>query len=400
MFEALSQCEEAVGLLDATDPSALSAGQMRAELLGLQHLIDRLTARQARVMQEADRSRFWVGTGAKDMADWMSRATKTSYAEAVGKVRLAEAMTMSPALADAVAAGDVSVAAATAVAPTIIHAAAGSDVEALVDKVCASTPQEAKRAAEAWKEANRELSPEDFEGVCRAKRRFSYGQPADGMISGTWSLPTLDARTVLNALAHLGGKPSEHDGRTGEQRLADGLLLLADAYAKGTVTGGHERPTILVSITAEAFAGLTDEPGLTANGDTVPADVVRHLSESAFIQRIVHSKNQVIELGAKERWVSVAQFEALFARDGGCRWPGCTIPARWCDADHLIPASEGGPTDLHNLVLWCRHHHREKHRSWVQVIGDAHDLALDVGGEVFACPPRGVATASRRPLGR
>ncbi|MDZ7731988.1 MAG: HNH endonuclease signature motif containing protein [Acidimicrobiia bacterium] len=37
------------------------------------------------------------------------------------------------------------------------------------------------------------------------------------------------------------------------------------------------------------------------------------------------------------------------------------MPARWCDAHHILPWEAGGPTSLENLVLVCRHHHRLVH---------------------------------------
>ena len=49
------------------------------------------------------------------------------------------------------------------------------------------------------------------------------------------------------------------------------------------------------------------------------------------------------------------------ARDGGCRFPGCTSPARFCDLDHVRPWPTG-PTAAWNLFCLCRRHHRIKQR--------------------------------------
>ena len=51
---------------------------------------------------------------------------------------------------------------------------------------------------------------------------------------------------------------------------------------------------------------------------------------------------------------------ALIARDGGCRFPGCTSH-RHCDGHHIKHWQHGGETSLDNLVLLCRHHHRLVH---------------------------------------
>ena len=55
-------------------------------------------------------------------------------------------------------------------------------------------------------------------------------------------------------------------------------------------------------------------------------------------------------------------------RDGTCRHPGCTVPADYCDLDHLIPfdhsdPATGGHTEECNLGCFCRRHHRFKHSS-------------------------------------
>ena len=45
--------------------------------------------------------------------------------------------------------------------------------------------------------------------------------------------------------------------------------------------------------------------------------------------------------------------KALTARDQGCAFPNCTIPASWCEAHHITYWSQGGPTSTDNGVLLC-----------------------------------------------
>jgi len=54
------------------------------------------------------------------------------------------------------------------------------------------------------------------------------------------------------------------------------------------------------------------------------------------------------------------------ARDGTCRFPGCTIRAARCDIDHVIEHPRG-PTEEPNLMSLCRHHHRLKQQERWQV---------------------------------
>jgi len=52
---------------------------------------------------------------------------------------------------------------------------------------------------------------------------------------------------------------------------------------------------------------------------------------------------------------------ALVLRDGGCQFPGCDRPAKWCQGHHIRPWADGGPTTLNNVVLVCTFHHRLLH---------------------------------------
>jgi HNH endonuclease len=66
-------------------------------------------------------------------------------------------------------------------------------------------------------------------------------------------------------------------------------------------------------------------------------------------------------VGRTTRVVQPAQRVALAVRDGGCVFPGCARPLAWCEAHHLRHWLHGGPTDLANLALVCRAHHRAVH---------------------------------------
>jgi hypothetical protein len=59
------------------------------------------------------------------------------------------------------------------------------------------------------------------------------------------------------------------------------------------------------------------------------------------------------------RNISDALWRALVAHDKHCTEPGCTVPPGYCDAHHIWYWSRGGPTNLANLKLGCRQHHRQ-----------------------------------------
>lgn len=65
------------------------------------------------------------------------------------------------------------------------------------------------------------------------------------------------------------------------------------------------------------------------------------------------------------------RLEALVeGRDGGCRYPGCTVPAQFCDNDHIRNHADGGRTEATNLVKLCRHHHNLKTSGHIRYVLD------------------------------
>jgi hypothetical protein len=87
-----------------------------------------------------------------------------------------------------------------------------------------------------------------------------------------------------------------------------------------------------------------------------------------------------LDVGRATRVVSPTQRSALAVRDGGCVFPGCSRPLAWCEAHHVRHWLDGGPTDLDNLALVCRAHHRAIHEGGWR-------LARGPDGRFTATPP-------------
>jgi hypothetical protein len=77
--------------------------------------------------------------------------------------------------------------------------------------------------------------------------------------------------------------------------------------------------------------------------------------------------SQPLDVGRASRVVTPTQRTALAVRDGGCVFPDCTRPLAWCEGHHLLHWLDGGPTDLANLALLCRAHHRAVHEGGWQL---------------------------------
>jgi len=83
---------------------------------------------------------------------------------------------------------------------------------------------------------------------------------------------------------------------------------------------------------------------------------------------LLSQESLVMDVGRAKPIVSSPLRRALKVRDGHCRWPGCERTASKCDGHHLVHWINGGPTELDNLVLLCRRHHRMVHESGWQLI--------------------------------
>jgi hypothetical protein len=78
---------------------------------------------------------------------------------------------------------------------------------------------------------------------------------------------------------------------------------------------------------------------------------------------LVDSLGLPVDIKRASRVPTPAQRRALAIRDGGCTFPGCEARIAWADAHHVRHwTRDTGPSDLDNLALLCRRHHRLAHR--------------------------------------
>jgi hypothetical protein len=158
-------------------------------------------------------------------------------------------------------------------------------------------------------------------------------------------------------------------------RMADALVDLivapgpnvasgASATSDGIPTDGVAVATqINVTIPIDSLAGVTDTPGQLSGYGILPADLVRRLAAGdTRWRRILTDRvtGAVLDVGTWSYRPPAELARHVRTRDVTCRFPGCTVPARECDLDHLIPFPEG-PTSSENLHSLCRRHHRLKH---------------------------------------
>ncbi len=149
------------------------------------------------------------------------------------------------------------------------------------------------------------------------------------------------------------------------QRMADGLVELAATSGDDNETP----PQITVNVDLQAL--VTETSGVTeiGLGSVIPNDTARRLACDSIVECAVYRNNRVVGVGRRTRRVPGWLRRLLQARDGGCRFPGCGR-ASWVHAHHILHWSQGGPTDLDNLILLCGWHHRFLHEHRWKITND------------------------------
>jgi hypothetical protein len=93
-----------------------------------------------------------------------------------------------------------------------------------------------------------------------------------------------------------------------------------------------------------------------------------------------------LDTGEAEPTIPAHLRRAVLARHQHCTYPGCRVPAAFCQIHHYIPRARGGPTTLGNLGPVCPFHHQTVVHRW------GWTLTLHPDGEVTATSPDGTRT--------
>lgn len=125
-------------------------------------------------------------------------------------------------------------------------------------------------------------------------------------------------------------------------------------------TGGR-RPQISVIVRLEDLEKRARSGMLDFGGQTSPATLRMLACDAAIIPIVMNGKGQPLDVGRATRTIPDGLRRAVTARDRGCAHPGCDRPPSWCEIHHIIEWEQFGETELENLVMLCRQHHRLIH---------------------------------------
>ncbi len=210
----------------------------------------------------------------------------------------------------------------------------------------------------------------------------SYGDEDSGVTSVWGKLLTSDAAVLNKRVSQMAAGVCNDDPRSLGERRADALGALANgnqhlACACGSsrcpVAAGQppSKSSVVVHIMTDQFAldaakkqlkperasggvdqGTSIIPGYGILPTPMLAELLRNGAKLAPLLLPCEEPERGYRPTARTR-------EFVRARDMTCRFPGCHVPAEFCDIDHVIPWPIG-PTHPSNLLCLCRKHHHLK----------------------------------------
>jgi hypothetical protein len=381
-------------------PSELPLELIERQIEELAAHINAGSARWIELIGEFDRREGWANTGCRSTAEWVAWRCALGSRSARDHVRVARALRELPLIGEAFAAGALSYSKVRA-----LTRVADPESEAdLLELARHATAAQLERMVRAAHRASRREADE----VHRASYLRWFWNDDDATLHLEAKLPAEEGAAFLRAIdaardslyaerrAELeeeaeealateqpqGGSAEPPAPRPPAPTNLECLSALAEvalARAPSGLNGlqGGERYELMVHVDAETLA--TDSPGPQLHGPGccsvdrgpgIAAETARRIACDASLVGVIERDGDPLHLGRRTRAVSPATRRALIARDGHCQFPGCER-YRFVDAHHIVHWARGGATDLENLVLLCRHHHRQVHEGGFSVRRDA-----------------------------
>jgi len=231
-----------------------------------------------------------------------------------------------------------------------------------------------------------------------AERLVSLSRPSTDELGALTYQLVLDPAGAAALEAAIGplsapvpGPDGERDSRSPQLRRGQALIeVCRRATSAGDRPPAGVKTTLMLTMSYDDLAarvGAATVVGSGQGGALIAPETVRRLAcDANVIPTVLGSRGEILDLGRSTRLATPGQLAALWLRDRGCSFPGCTTPAHWCDAHHLVHWADGGQSNLANLALLCGRHHSIAHRDhligYVNAPGGAFDGGAIDGGAI------------------
>ncbi len=321
--------------------------------------------------------------------EWIRHNCKTTSSLAYDCVNVGEQLHRLPKCAHAVASGEIGFAHLSVIARTAKALDGLAQEPAFVEDELLKRAKESS-AGRLWHYCMRLRHALDPEGVAQEQRiaveerRLQFSVWDDGSVLISGQLDPIGGAALRTALEPLAQPMGQGDDRCLERRQADAVVELATHSLDAGLVPQHasQRPHLQVTTSLETLQGLPGSPAADMEFSLpISSKTVQRLACDANVARVVFGPDSVVvDVGRAVRVVSGATRRALNARDQHCQWPGCERTVSWTAAHHLVHWTQGGKTDMSNLLLLCHRHHWMVHEGgW--------KLARSDDGRLLAIPP-------------
>jgi hypothetical protein len=371
MFSQVSALKEMIRAFDLP-----ASGEALVE--GFEAL-DLLMAQLLETLGELDAADGWRAEGATSATAWLRHKARRSGRDASWCARTARRLRDLPVTAEAYRDGALSTGQLQAIVANlndeITPMFAETEDEMVPLLVPLSVPDVAV-AMQTWAQCAKDSLQDDEPDLAEPPARtlfLSRTLDGRGELSGGLDPEGLAVTEVALRLAEtpdVDGEPP----RSPAQRRADAFVDIMRFFLdhQTAQTSGRHRPHLNVYVRYEDL--IEGKPGEFADGTRVDGATIQRLACDAGYHRVVtQGRSSILDYGITRRNIPVNLFNALVARDRGCRFPGCDRPPNWCEAHHIQHWENHGPTSIDNLVLACsRHHHLLHMPGWhIRLLPDA-----------------------------
>ena len=169
---------------------------------------------------------------------------------------------------------------------------------------------------------------------------------------------TIDYRDLLDRLEHTTNQGPRYRTRSTRDGAGNGN--------NGNNGDGNESNTADHGASATT-RGIPGTGSFTFTGPVNAATIRKIACDADIIPVLLGSEGRILDIGRTTRIFPPHIRKAITARDQGCAFPGCTIPAPWCEAHHITYWSHGGSTSTSNGTLLCSSHHHLIHKEQWQI---------------------------------
>ncbi len=334
------------------------------------------------LIRKFDQQRYWQDLGFTSCAHWLNFKCGIGFNAARERLRMAHALVELPKIRAGFAEGTLSFSKVRA----MTRVANEENEDLLVNIAVHGTAHHVERFVSHYRRIEKLQEP-GFAQDQYEQREASYYHDGDGCLVIKARIPAEQGEVIVKALERaieLQDDSREDDKQEREPiaaRRADALCEVAETYLNHPENAGStaDRYQVVVHVQADSVPsgyGAKSSTARLENGPHVSAETSERIACDCSVTTIEEDPyGETLNIGRRSRTIPPPMRRALIARDGGCRFPGCTSH-RFCDGHHVEHWCHGGETRLDNLVLLCRHHHRLVHEG-------GFDCRKSESGEIY-----------------